>query len=347
MPPAKSGRGAGDGRLSSTSRGSAPRGSAQRGGQSDRGQGRGIPQGGQTSTSRVTCGYCGKPNHTEVECWRKARKCLRCGGVNHQIVNCPLISDTQPTARSNPRPTNVGGARSRVPARVYSLDQQSVPAPTEVVEGTIPVFHRLVRILIDPGATHSFVNPAFILGIDLKVERLPYDLEVRTPTGNQILLANEVYRNCDIWVDERKLVVDLISLAIKGYDVILGMDHYHARVDCRMKVVEFCIPGEATLKLDVRGMIASSTLISGIRARKLLSCGARGYLAFLINTPGEKIKLEDMPVISEYPDVFSEELESLPPEREIEFKVDLVPGTTPISKTPYRMAPAELKELKV
>ncbi|XP_071918838.1 uncharacterized protein [Coffea arabica] len=174
-----------------------------------------------------------------------------------------------------------------------------------------------------------------MLEIDIKVEKLPYDLEVRTPTGNQVLLVNEVYRNCDIWVGERKLVVDLISLAINGYDVILGMDwlaHYHARVDCRMKVVEFCIPGEATLKLDVRGMLASSVLISGIRARKLLSHGARGYLAFLINTSGEKMKLEDMPVISEYPDVFPEKLGSLPPEREIEFKVDLVPGTTPISK---------------
>ncbi|XP_071912307.1 uncharacterized protein [Coffea arabica] len=326
VPPVKSGRGAGVGRFSSASRGGAPRGStqrggAQRGGQSGREQGRGIPQRAQTSTPRVTCGYCEKSNHTEDECWRKARKCLRCGSTEHQIVNCPLISDTQSTARSNPRPTNVGGARSRVPARVYSLDQTIVPEPTKVVEVTIPVFHWL-----------------------------PYDLEIRTPAGNQILLANEVFRNCDIWVGERKLVVDLISLAIKGYDVILGMDwlaHYHARVDCRMKVVEFCIPGEATLKLDVRGMIASSALISGIRARKLLSRGARGYLAFLINTPGEKIKLEDMPVISEYPDVFSEELESLTPEREIEFKVDLVPETAPISKTPYRMAPAELKELKV
>ncbi|XP_071909706.1 uncharacterized protein [Coffea arabica] len=155
-----------------------------------------------------------------------------------------------------------------------------------------------------------------MLGIGMKVERLPYDLEVRTPTSNQVLLANEVYRNCDIWVGERKLVVDLISLVIKGYDVILGMDwltHYHARVDCRMKVVEFCIPVEATLKLDVRGILASSALISRIRERKLLSWGARDYLAFLVNTPGEKMKLEDMPVISEYPDVFPEELGSLPP----------------------------------
>nr|XP_027067830.1 protein lin-28 homolog A-like [Coffea arabica] len=138
MAPAKSSRGAGGGRFSSTSRGSAPRGGAQRGGQSGRGQGRGIPQGGQTSTPRVTCGYCGKPNHTEDECWRKARKCLRCGSMDHQISNCPLISDTQLTARSNPKPTNAGGTRSRVLARVYSLDQQTVPEPTEVVEGLHP-----------------------------------------------------------------------------------------------------------------------------------------------------------------------------------------------------------------
>ncbi|XP_071901600.1 uncharacterized protein [Coffea arabica] len=344
MPPSKAGCGAGDGRFTSTSRGGTLRGA-----QNGRGQGSGVPQGGQTSTSRVSCGYCGKSNHTKDNCWRKARKCLRCGSTEHQIANCPLINDAQSVNKSNSKPTNVGGTKSMVPARVYSLDQQSVPEPTEVVEGKIPIFHRLAKILIDPGAIHSFVSPTFMLGIDVKVERLPYDLEVKRPMGNHTLLANEVYRNCDIWNGERKLVVDLISLAIKGYDVILSMDwlaHYHARVDCRMKMVEFCVLGETTLKLDVRGMLASSALILGIRASKLLSHGTRGYLAFLVNIPGENIKLEDMPVINEYPDVFPDELASLPPEREIKFKVDLALGTTPISKTPYRMAPAELKELK-
>ncbi|XP_071928102.1 uncharacterized protein [Coffea arabica] len=66
-----------------------------------------------------------------------------------------------------------------------------------------------------------------------------------------------------------------------------------------------------------------------------------------VNTPGEKVKLEDMPVINEYPDVFPDELVSLPPEREMEFKIDLAPRTTPISNIPYRMALAELKELKL
>ena len=58
------------------------------------------------------------------------------------------------------------------------------------------------------------------------------------------------------------------------------------------------------------------------------------------------MKLEDVPIVRDYSDVFSEELESLPPEREVKFKIDLVLGIAPISNTPYRMAPAELKELK-
>ncbi|XP_071921759.1 uncharacterized protein [Coffea arabica] len=170
------------------------------------------------------------------------------------------------------------------------------------------------------------------------------------PTGDQSLISNLVYRDCEIWVGEQKLLADLIGLAIKEYDVILGMDwlgRYNAQLNCKTKIVELCILEEATLKLDVKGRLASSALISGIRARKMLSKGAQGYLDFLINTPSDKVNLEDMPVVKDYPDVFPEELESLPPERDIAFKIDVTPGIAPISKTPYRMAPAELKELKL
>ena len=93
--------------------------------------------------------------------------------------------------------------------------------------------------------------------------------------------------------------------------------------------------------------LVSTVLISGIRVRKILIKGAQEYLAFLINTPSDKVKLEDMHVVKEYPDVFLEELESLPPERDIAFKIDVTSGVAHISKTPYRMAPAELKELKL
>ena len=106
-------------------------------------------------------------------------------------------------------------------------------------------------------------------------------------------------------------MTDLMGLAIKEYDVILGMDwlaRYHAQLNCKAKTVELCIPGETTLKLNVRGRLASSVLISGIPTRKMLSKGGQGYLAFLINTPSDKVRLEDVPVVRDYPDIFPEKL---------------------------------------
>ena len=93
-----------------------------------------------------------------------------------------------------------------------------------------------------------------------------------------------------------------------------------------MKLVELRIPVEATLELDVRGKLVSSALISVIRTRKLLNSGVKGYLAFLINTPGNKVKLENVPVVEKFSVVFPKELETLLPERGIVFKIDVVPG---------------------
>ena len=58
------------------------------------------------------------------------------------------------------------------------------------------------------------------------------------------------------------------------------------------------------------------------------------------------MEIKDIPIVREYPDVFPKDLPGLPPDLEVEFSIDLVSGTAPISKAPYRMAPAELKELK-
>ncbi|XP_071917105.1 uncharacterized protein [Coffea arabica] len=285
--------------------------------------------------------------HTEDRCWRKEGKYLKCGSCEHQISGCPKIQEGgTPSARQ----ATSGGNRTKVPARVYAIDDQPVPDSSEVVEGTLPIFHRLARVLIDPGATHSFVNPIFMSEINVQPVKLPFDLEVRTPMGNRSIITSLAYKNCEFWVGERKMLVDLVSLDIKGYDVIIGMDflaHYHAKLDCRAKVVEFWIPGKATLKLDVKGRLASSAMISGVRARKMLYKGAQGFLTFLINAPSDQVKLKDVPVVREFPDMFLEELKTLPPEREMEFKIELVPGMAPISKTPYRITPAELKELKI
>ena len=87
-------------------------------------------------------------------------------------------------------------------------------------------------------------------------------------------------------------------------------------------------------------------MISAISARWLLQKGCKGYLADVVDTRSNEVRLEDVPVLREFLDVFPDDLPGLPPGRETDFPIDLVPGTGPISLPPYRMAPAELKELK-
>nr|GFA31016.1 putative reverse transcriptase domain-containing protein [Tanacetum cinerariifolium] len=87
-------------------------------------------------------------------------------------------------------------------------------------------------------------------------------------------------------------------------------------------------------------------IISALQARTLLYHGCEGFLATIHDTTLEVPSIHDQPIVSEFPDVFPDELPGIPQVREVEFNIELIPGAEPISKAPYRMAPVELKELK-
>ena len=90
-----------------------------------------------------------------------------------------------------------------------------------------------------------------------------------------------------------------------------------------------------------------SNVISVATVRKMVRKGCEAYLAYVIDMVKARPCVSDIPTVSDFPDVFPEELSGLPPQREIEFAIDIVPCATPTSITPYRMAPLELKELKL
>jgi hypothetical protein len=147
----------------------------------------------------------------------------------------------------------------------------------------------------------------------------------------------------------RELSVDLVLLGMHDFDVILGMNWlaaYHASVDCFEEEVVFRPPGELEFRFKGSRLPSLPHMISALRANRLLRKGCRGFLASVVDLQKKELEIEDIPVVREFPDVFPEDLPGLPPDREVEFSIDLVPGTAPISKAPYRMAPAELKELK-
>ena len=87
-------------------------------------------------------------------------------------------------------------------------------------------------------------------------------------------------------------------------------------------------------------------MILALRASSLPRKGCQDFLAYVVNEEND-LKLEDIPIVKDYPDVLLEDLLGLPPKREVEFTIDLAPGIAPIFKAPYRMAPMELKEFKI
>ena len=83
-----------------------------------------------------------------------------------------------------------------------------------------------------------------------------------------------------------------------------------------------------------------------MKARRFLRKGCEAFLALILDTKREQLNLDNILVIKEFPNVFLEDLPGVPPEREVDLFIEVVQGTTPISRTPYHMAPIELKELK-
>ena len=108
------------------------------------------------------------------------------------------------------------------------------------------------------------------------------------------------------------------------------------------KRVTFSIPGQPKFSFEGKHVDRPLRMISALRASSLLKKGCQGFLASVMSNESD-LKLEDIPIVREYPDVLPEDMPSLPPKREVEFTIYLVPGTGLMSKAPYRMAPKELK----
>ncbi|KAA0046203.1 DNA/RNA polymerases superfamily protein [Cucumis melo var. makuwa] len=186
------------------------------------------------------------------------------------------------------------------------------------------------------------------LHVGLEVEPLGSVLFVST-SSREVLLSKEKIKACRVEIANHVLDVTLLVLDMRDFDVILGMDWLsanHASIDCFGKEVFFNPPSGPSFKFRGAGIVCVPKIISAMKASKLLNQGTWGILASVVDTRELEVSLSSEPVVREYPDAFPDELLGLPDPREIDFAIELEPGTASISRSPYRMAPTELKELK-
>ncbi|TYK29838.1 DNA/RNA polymerases superfamily protein [Cucumis melo var. makuwa] len=141
--------------------------------------------------------------------------------------------------------------------------------------------------------------------------------------------------------------VQHVGLEVEQLGSVLSVSTPSGSIDCFGKEVIFNPPSGPSFKFRGAGIVCIPKVISAMKASKLLSQGTWGILASVVDTRDHEVSLSSEPVVREYPGVFPDELPGLPPLREIDFAIELEPDTAPISRVPYRMAPAELKELKV
>ncbi|KAI3770998.1 hypothetical protein L6452_02147 [Arctium lappa] len=212
---------------------------------------------------------------------------------------------------------------------------------SDVVSGMFPINEVYAHVLFDSGANVSFVSNSFCHYLNRDANRLEKSYIVETADGGQVEVK-EVIDGCTICIDGKKLPVRLMPTGLGGFDVVLGMDwlsNNHAQIVCNKKMIKILTPEGETIYVYGDRMKNDIGVITTIMANKYLQKGYATFLAYAINANLEKKNIHDVP------EVFPEELPGIPPERQVEFKIDLIPGATLIARAPYRLAPTQMQEL--
>jgi hypothetical protein len=187
-----------------------------------------------------------------------------------------------------------------------------------------------VVVLFDSGASHSFISAAYVRKHNLPLALLMCQMIVSSLGGD--MPARQLCPKVNLKIRGLDFVVNLIVLESKGIDVILGMDwlsKYKVLIDCAKKFVKLTTSEGKEMEFVIEPVVTVKGVANLAKVNQL-----------------DASQGSEVPVVNKFFDVFLEVLLGMPPDREIEFVIELKPGTTPIYKTPYRMATPELAELK-
>ncbi|XP_070039280.1 uncharacterized protein [Nicotiana tomentosiformis] len=238
------------------------------------------------------------------------------------------------------------GQPAGTPARFYAFSARlDALASDSVIIGTISVCDRDASVLFDPGSTYSYVSSMFAHLLDIPHESLGTSVHVSTSVGDSVVV-DRIYPSCVVTFCGYDTRADLLLLDMINFEVILGMDWlspYHDILYCHAKTITLAMQELPRLQWKGSSVSTASQVISFLKARHMVEKGCLAYLAYVRDTTVESSMIDSVPVVREFANVFPSGLPGMPSDRDIDFCIDLAPGTQPISIPPYRIAPKELK----
>jgi hypothetical protein len=262
------------------------------------------------------------------------RRCFACGEKGHFTNQCPNPRSHPPqTAVSTPAPARGANSIPIAAKQNYvrgKVNHVIVEEALDVVIGTFSVNDISAVVLFDSGASHSFISAAYVEKHNLPIALLRCQMIVSSPGGD--MPTRQLCTMVNLKIRGVDFVINLIVLESKDIDVLLGMDwlgKHKVFIDCAKKSVKLTTLDEKELEFVAEPVVTAKGIANHVKINQLDA------------SPGLEV-----PVVNEFPDVFPKELLGMPPDRDIEFVIELKPGTAPIYKTPFRMTTPELAKLK-
>jgi hypothetical protein len=180
-------------------------------------------------------------------------------------------------------------------------------------------------VLFDSGASHSFISSSFVAKHNLPIAAMKHTMLVSSPGGK--MRTKHICPAISINIRGEDFLSNLILLDSNGIDIIHGMDwlrKYDRIIKCARRSVRLTKTDGTTVEFVAAMQSNQGSILNQTKVKAL----------------------EENIVVQEYPNVFPEDLSGMPPDHDIEFLIELLPRTPPVSKMPYRMPVNELVELK-
>eukprot|EP00253_Pinus_taeda_P026215 PITA_26215 len=290
------------------------------------------------------------PTRSDLEgMTRPPFQCWGCGGP-HYVKNFPQRKGVDQISQIQEAST-VGEVARSMPRINAALEDRQAEYQPSMVEFEGKISNLSIVVLIDPGATLSYVNPKVVEQCKLSSEKFRNPWLVQLATGAKRRVLAKI-NNCSFSIAGQPITTDLNVLPLGSYDILIGMDwleKHWSLVNCKTKTIYY--KDDSGQQQELQG-IKHPVQIRPITASQLAKCLRKKCQIYAIQVgyadqKGKVSALDNIPVVQEFVDVFPEEVPGLPPKRDIDFTIELIPGAAPVSQAPYRMSVPELTELKM